>query len=638
MKLFAMLVLGLYALLGHGAEPFREAVRRGLDPLLLPPQGLEGHLAWTGLTFLALLAFLFLPRQFHVAVVENTDEHHLALASWAFPLYLLLLNLPILPLALLGRLHHPEVPPDLYVLAVAREGGAALAFLTFLGGVSAATAMVVVETLALSILVSHHLLAPLLLRRQALGRLLLFRRGTILLILLLAYLYFRLAGEAYALVGMGLISFVAVAQLAPAGLLGLFWQGSTREGALAGLFGGILVWAYTLLLPALVRSGWLPQDLFAALPSFLHPEGLFGVRGLDPVVHGFLASLLANTGLHLLVSLQQTPSPPPSGRAGEEEALADLLERFLGPEARESLKAYARTLKGPDKAERLAERAEALLAGALGPATARLLLLSATREVPREAMEAAARESQRVRAYAQALEAARRELEAAYRRLEEMDRLKDEFLATVSHELKTPLTAVRALAEILAQEEVGEEERRRFTALLAQEAARLSRLVEEILAYTRLEARPEEPPAPVDLEALALSEPLARERGLRLEARLQPLRVQTHRDRALQVLLNLLANALRHARSRVVLELRAEAGEARFRVVDDGPGVPETLREHIFAPFHSYAGGTGLGLAIARRLAEALGGRLFLEDGEGGVFVFALPLRGGHGPSADRGR
>lgn len=312
-KLFAMLVLGLYALLGHGAEPFREAVRRGLDPLLLPPQGLEGHLAWTGLTFLALLAFLFLPRQFHVAVVENTDEHHLALASWAFPLYLLLLNLPILPLALLGRLHHPEVPPDLYVLAVAREGGAALAFLAFLGGVSAATAMVVVETLALSILVSHHLLAPLLLRRQALGRLLLFRRGTILLILLLAYLYFRLAGEAYALVGMGLISFVAVAQLAPAGLLGLFWQGSTREGARAGLLGGILVWAYTLLLPALVRSGWLPQDLFAALPSFLHPEGLFGVRGLDPVVHGFLASLLANTGLHLLVSLQQPPPRPPAG-------------------------------------------------------------------------------------------------------------------------------------------------------------------------------------------------------------------------------------------------------------------------------------------------------------------------------------
>lgn len=174
------------------------------------------------------------------------------------------------------------MPPDLYVLAVAREGGAALAFLAFLGGVSAATAMVVVETLALSILVSHHLLAPLLLRRQALGHLLLFRRGTVLAVLLLAYLYFRLAGEAYALVGMGLISFVAVAQLAPAGLLGLFWQGSTREGALAGLFGGILVWAYTLLLPALVRSGWLPQDLFAALPSFLHPEGLLGCGGLTP--------------------------------------------------------------------------------------------------------------------------------------------------------------------------------------------------------------------------------------------------------------------------------------------------------------------------------------------------------------------
>ena len=290
----AMLALGLYALLGHGAEPFREAVRRGLDPLLLPPQGLEGHLAWTGLTFLALLAFLFLPRQFHVAVVENTDERHLALASWAFPLYLLLLNLPILPLALLGRLHHPEVPPDLYVLAVAREGGAALAFLAFLGGVSAATAMVVVETLALSILVSHHLLAPLLLRRQALGHLLLFRRGTVLAVLLLAYLYFRLAGEAYALVGMGLISFVAVAQLAPAGLLGLFWQGSTREGALAGLFGGILVWAYTLLLPALVRSGWLPQDLFAALEVRLL-ESLPRLRGHAPGTPGLLPGALHET-------------------------------------------------------------------------------------------------------------------------------------------------------------------------------------------------------------------------------------------------------------------------------------------------------------------------------------------------------
>ncbi|WP_038056188.1 ATP-binding protein [Thermus amyloliquefaciens] len=635
-KLLALLLVGGVVLWQLGS-PFPQVQNRPeLLSLLLPPEGLAGYLEWVSLVLLSGLAFLFLPRQFHVSVVENTDPQHLRLAAWAFPLYLLLINLPVLPLALFGRLLLPEGNPDLYVLALPMElGSAPLALLAFLGGVSAATAMVVVESLALSILISNHLLSPLLLRFRALGSLLLWRRISILAVMLLAYLYFRLAGEAYALVAMGLISFVAVAQLAPASLLGLFWKGATPQGALAGLLGGILAWAYTLFLPALARSGWLPPFFLEGPHPLLRPEGLLGVQGLDPVTHGFLASLTLNLALTLGVSLFTRRMALQEERTGEVEELAALLRRVLGLEAEEAFRRQAHTLPGREAAG----LAETLLAGSVGPATAKLLLLSVTRAVPpealREEVEEAARESRELRAYAQALEEARKELAEAYERLKALDQAKDELLAAVSHELKTPLTAVRALAEILeANPDLSEEERRRFVALLAKETARLSRLVEEVLAYTRLQAGVPLLRGPTDLralaaEALALVEPLARERGITMESHLAEVQTLTDRDRVLQVLLNLLHNALRHARSRVRLELLANR-EALFRVSDDGPGVPPQARTLVFEPFQSFSGSTGLGLFLARRLVESLGGRIWLEEGEGATFAFTLPLEVEH--------
>lgn len=636
-KLLALLLVGGLVLWQMGNPLPRIQGHPELLPLLLPQEGLTGYLEWASLVVLSGLAFLFLPRQFHVSVVENTDPRHLRLAAWAFPLYLFLINLPILPLALWGRLLLPEGNPDLYVLALPLElGSAPLALLAFLGGVSAATAMVVVESLALSILISNHLLSPLLLRFRALGSLLLWRRISILAVMLLAYLYFRLAGEAYALVAMGLISFVAVAQLAPAGLLGLLWRGATPQGALAGLLGGILVWAYTLFLPALARSGWLPSFFLEGPHPLLRPEGLLGIRGLDPVTHGFLASLTLNLALTLGVSLFTRRKALQEERTGEVEELAALLRRVLGPEAEESFRHQARALPGREAAG----LAETLLAGSVGPATAKLLLLSVTREAPpealREEVEEAARESRELRAYAQALEEARKELAEAYERLKALDQAKDELLAAVSHELKTPLTAVRALAEILeANPDLPEEERGRFVSLLVKETARLSRLVEEILAYTRLQAGVPLSRSPTDLralaeEALALVEPLARERGITMESHLAGVQALTDRDRVLQVLLNLLHNALRHARSRVHLELTLTNREALFRVSDDGPGVPPQARALVFEPFQSFSGGTGLGLFLARRLVESLGGRIWLEEGEGATFAFTLPLEVEH--------
>ncbi|MGE5946570.1 MAG: histidine kinase, partial [Betaproteobacteria bacterium] len=248
-KLVAFLAVGLfvtYGMFGGFSDLFaRAAATPGLDRLLQLDSAKAG--TWTAMILLSGLAIIFLPRQFQIIVVENVDEAHLKRAVWLFPLYLVVINIFVLPLALGGLLHFQGQPfnPDLFVLTLPLARGAeALALLVFIGGLSAATGMVIVETIALSTMVCNDLVMPWLLRtrrfgvseREDLSGLLLgIRRAAIILILLLGYIYFRAAGEAYALVGIGLISFAAVAQFAPAMFGGMYWKQGTRSGAIAGL-------------------------------------------------------------------------------------------------------------------------------------------------------------------------------------------------------------------------------------------------------------------------------------------------------------------------------------------------------------------------------------------------------------------
>jgi diguanylate cyclase (GGDEF)-like protein len=370
------------------------------------------------LAFLGMMAILFLPRQFQLAVVENVDEAHLNKAIWLFPLYLFLFNLFVLPLAFGGLLHFgTSVNPDTFVLTLPLAAQQqALALLVFLGGFSAATGMVIVETIALSTMVCNDLVMPVLLRIKALrlteradltGLLLAIRRLTIVLGLLLGYVYYRFAGEAYALVSIGLISFAAVAQFAPALLGGIYWKDGTRHGALAGLSAGFLVWAYTLMLPAFARSGWLPMDLLEQGPfgiALLRPLALFGLAGLDEISHAMLWSMLANCGAYLLVSVMSEQSVVEQtqaalfvdvfkhGRGAERVwrasgSLLDLyalMTRFLGADnAREMFAGYARQrgLEWPQEIDaELSRYCEAKLAGVIGTASARVMLASVVEE------------------------------------------------------------------------------------------------------------------------------------------------------------------------------------------------------------------------------------------------------------------
>jgi len=289
-----------------------------------------GYAGWVWLTVLSMLAILFLPRQFQVAVIENVDEKHLRKAVWLFPLYMVAINLFVLPIAFGGRLTFPgrDVDADTFVLtlpmAFQQEG---LALLVFIGGLSAATGMVIVETIALSTMVCNDLMMPVLLRWKWLNLaartdftslLLDIRRSAIAVILLLGYFYFRVAGEAYALVSIGLISFAAVAQFAPAVIGGLYWKGGTRLGALAGLSAGFGVWLYTLLLPAFAKSGWLGISFLENGPfgiEILKPAQLFGLAGLDQITHAMIWSMVANIGAYVLVSLVGRQSPVEQSQA-----------------------------------------------------------------------------------------------------------------------------------------------------------------------------------------------------------------------------------------------------------------------------------------------------------------------------------
>jgi Na+/proline symporter len=322
-KLLAFVAVGTFVTFGiyngFGDVFERAAGVPKLSAMLTPLEGVAGSYAnWVWLTILSMLAIMFLPRQFQIAVIENVDENHLKNAIWLFPAYMLAINVFVLPIAFGGRMHFPDgsVDADTFVLTLPMaEKQELLALLVFIGGLSAATGMVIVETIALSTMVCNDLVMPVLLRLQRLrlserpdltGLLLGIRRGAIVFVLLLGYLYFRLAGEAYALVSIGLISFAAVAQFAPAVLGGIFWKSATRGGALWGLITGFGVWFYTLMLPAFARSGWLPIALLEHGPfgiELLKPLALFGLTGLDQITHSMIWSMIANAGVYVVVSL-----------------------------------------------------------------------------------------------------------------------------------------------------------------------------------------------------------------------------------------------------------------------------------------------------------------------------------------------
>ncbi|MBF0429612.1 MAG: histidine kinase, partial [Magnetococcales bacterium] len=542
-KLGAFLFVGLfvtYGLFDGFGDLFAQAMAKPeLRRLMTFDAVPGGYASWFSMTFLAMMAVVFLPRQFQVLVVENVNQSHIRQAAWLFPLYLLAFNLFVLPIALAGRLIFADLglEPDTFVLTLPIYGKQDwLALFVYLGGLSAATSMVIVEAIAMSIMVSNDLILPLFLRMRIANRtnlsgmILYLRRGIILGLLLLGYLYFRLIGESHTLVSIGLVSFAAVAQFAPPILLGIFWQGASRRGAIGGLLAGFLVWSHTLLLASFAKSGWIAESFLTHGPwglSWLKPEALFGLTLFDPMTHSVFWSIVANIGVLVIISLFDRQSAVEQiqamnfvnvfekGAKGGDEYLwsgyvsmadlKELLSRFIGPaQSNIDINNYICNhgyLIPEDEGQapaHLVAFAEKRLTGAIGSASARVIISSAVKgeELDLQGVMRILDETSQVIEYSQRLELKSRQLEAATKqlqeanaRLQELDRMKDEFISTVSHELRTPLTAIRAFSEILRDNEDMEFlDRQKFTEIIIKEAERLTRLVNQILDLAKIES------------------------------------------------------------------------------------------------------------------------------------------------------
>ncbi|MDP5168700.1 MAG: ATP-binding protein [Bacteroidia bacterium] len=703
-KLVAFVSVGLFVCFGVFDSPidlFQQADKiEELRNLFVIDQN-HGSQPWTWawLTLISMSAILFLPRQFHVAVIENKHPNHVNKAIWLFPLYLFVINLFVMPIALGGMMEFSgqNVDADTYVLSLPLAyGNEYLALLVFIGGLSASTSMVIVATNALSIMASSNLLVPLLLRTSAIqgdfvrdvsGRLRSLRRLIIIVILILAYVYFISIGQGTSLVSIGLISFVAVAQFIPSMIGGLFWKDGNMVGAIMGLLAGFMIWAFTLPFASLVQAGIIESELIEkGLWGIdgLRPFALFGMEGMDKVSHSAFWSLLVNAALYVIGSLYGKPSVIGHTQAnlfvniykytgGQTESaffrgkaqfvdIRLMLNRFLGYEhSNDLLNRYARNHnleleKIKEASPHMVLYAEKLLSGVIGAASARLLVGSVVKEEPINLYEVMniLDETQQLMRYSQELERKSEELrkatldlQSANERLKEMDALKDEFITTVTHELRTPITSIRSFSNILYDNPALEDEKRaEFLAIIIQESQRISRLINQVLDLEKMESGHADwnltqlDVGLVVQESVRRLQSLINEQEIKLHLDLPnhlPL-IRGDKDRLMQVVINLLSNAIKFCKpDRGVVNVRMVYTDEDLilKVSDNGEGISPEVQPYIFDKFTQFTDhrsgrrqGSGLGLSITWRIVRYHRGSIEVESspGEGATFTVTLPL------------
>jgi len=688
-KLVALIAIGIFVVwfVADGPSEILQNAER-----MLPETTGVFTPRWVTLTFLSATAIICLPRMFQVVVVENDAEKHLATASWAFPLYLFLMCLFVVPIAVTGLEYLPEGSnPDLFVLTVPLAMGQdGLAALAFLGGFSSATSMVIVAAIALSTMVSNHIVLPLwLYRAQARNPesddvrslLLRSRRISIGVILALGYLYYRFTGGTSALASIGLIAFLGIAQVLPALFFGLFWRNATRTGALGGILIGFTIWAYTLFLPSFDGSFILSEDIIKnglLGISALRPQALFGINISDPLIHAVFWSLSLNVMALISLSFITTPRPLEvsqslqfvnvfgstsqqhlSTHISTSEDLFVLAQRILGRNDAGRLfdkkaKEQGKSSGLPDPTSEFIVTLEREFAGSVGAATAHAMVgqISGSEAVSVEELIAVADETAQVMEYSAQLEKQSKELAAtakqlrrANNKLTKLSQQKDDFLSQVSHESRTPMTSIRSFSAILMNDgEIDRAQYARFSSIINDESQRLTRILDDILDLSFLESGK----LKLNLEQVNLEDMLkqsilssqtsfnTQKVDIRLIGNFADISLMTDADRLNQVFINLITNAIKYndkPKPIITLELGKTPKGITVTVSDNGPGISESESEIIFEKFSKLSSdgassGVGLGLSICAEIMRNLSGSVKFKPSENGAaFEVKIPYQ-----------
>lgn len=692
-KLFAIVAVGIFVLSAHqfyAGDNILSQLQH--DPKIAQIFQMNDSFAprWMTMLILSAAAIICLPRQFQITIVEISDERNLRTAAWLFPLYLFLMTIFVIPIAVAGLTYLPAgTDPDFFVLTVPMNAGKEnLALLAFIGGFSSATSMMIVASIALSIMISNHIVMPVLLRmerlkldqKEDLSELVLtIRRMSILLVLLLGYAYYRFSAHSIALASIGLTAFAASAQFLPVIVGGIFWRNGTRRGAIAGLLAGFAVWAYTLLLPTLERAGFfsglISEGAFGY--ALLRPEALFGLDGWDPLAHSLFWSYIFNIGAYIFASLTQRQSPleilqstlfvdafrrTPGqvSRAWKRTAAtADLLaltQRIIGPARAQTMFREFAHKQGVDGMPRpepdLIASVERQLAASIGAASARVMVsrVAVGEALSVDEMIKIVDEAQQVIEYSKRLEQKSAELQRIAEQLKEanqqlthMDKMKDDFLSRVSHELRTPMTSIRSFSEILLNDDdVPHDQSHRFLNIIVSESQRLTRLLNDILDINQLQsgmgAWNDETVCPTKIlkETVDSLRGFASQKGVIIMDRsnITGRTITADADRLKQVYINVISNAIKFNNNPepiVEIDTFENKNDLIITVKDNGPGIPKQDQKVIFVKFQrrwEHSEGSGLGLAISKQIIDRLEGDIEVQSkpGRGATFKIRLPL------------
>jgi Na+/proline symporter/nitrogen-specific signal transduction histidine kinase len=654
--------------------------------------GLSQAINWFLLCVLSMFAIFLLPRQFQVGVVENNRENHINTAVWLFPLYLLLFNVFVYPIAWGGNILFAgqDVNSDVYSLLIPQLfDKKILTVLVFLGGFSAAISMIVVSSIGLSTMITNNILIPYnllgeLKSEEISNRLILnSRKLGIFLLIILSYFIYRFFGLDYNLVSIGMVAFVIISQLAPAFFGALFWRRGSRLGAIYSIIIGFIVCIYTLLIPYAIgisnsESTFISEGFLGI--ELLKPFELFGLDYLQPVTHALFWSLLFNSAAYFAISVSFKGNYRERNYAemfvdinkyisNHEDAfiwrgtayrndIEKVLIRFLGIERTKRAMNIFNVKYNVDITEELADArlikfSENLLTGHIGTASARILISSVVKEekitLP-EVLKILEESKENIIINKKLTETSKElkeitaQLQEANISLMEKDQQKDEFLDTVTHELRTPITAIRAASEILHDDDdIPEELKKQFLQNIISESDRLNRLIDKILDLEKFETGKQTlHPAKNNLiETIEKSiEPLQqliknKNISIYIESKNKVMAFYDE-DRIFQVITNLVSNAIKFcpdSEGLITLQVTDTDEFIQTRVIDNGKGVPHNDFEAIFEKFYQSINqnikkpvGSGLGLAICKQIIEHHKGKIWVEPSiKGACIVFTLP-------------